>query len=286
MSENSSISWTDATFNPWIGCTRVSPACDHCYAAISTPARALGVPWGTGEPRHRTSPSNWAQPRRWNSAAADFYAAHGRRRRVFCASLADVFDNEIDPEWRDDLWRLIEATSELDWLLLTKRIGNVQKMLPADSSDFAARFPNVAIGATVCNQAEADRDIPKLVALPAAVKFLSIEPLLSRIDLGGPDGHLQGIDWVIVGGESGPHARPMSPDWARLIRDQCSAAVIPFSFKQWGEWLPMLGQAQGIPVRPGKRETSDGWVMGWAGKKAAGRMLDGQEHNGFPNPRR
>lgn len=281
MSENTSIEWTDATFNPWIGCTKVSPACDHCYAAKSTPARALGVAWGAGEQRHRTSVANWSQPRRWNAAWVDFFAAHGRRRRVFCASLADIFDNEVPDEWREDLWRLIESTPHLDWLLLTKRIGNVTRMLPA-GGDFAARFPNVWIGATICNQLEADRDIPKLASVPSAVRFLSMEPLLGQVDLGGPGGHLRQIDWVIVGGESGVNARPMSPDWARSIRDQCAASDTAFLLKQWGEWLPMLGQAEGVTVRPNKCETSDGWVMGWAGKKAAGRMLDGVEHNGFP----
>ena len=256
--------------------------------------------WGPKEQRRRTSDNNWAQPRRWNAAAAQFQAVHGRRQRVFCASLADVFDNQVPIEWRNDLWRLIEATPNLDWLILTKRIGNAKSMLPV-SIDFHRLYPHVWLGATICNQAEADRDIPKLLAVPARVRFLSIEPLLGPVDLMKTgdvlcrcDGclsmakefpetpGLQRIDWVITGGESGPSARPMSPDWARRLRDQCSAAGVPFLFKQWGEWIPMLGQAEGICVRSKKVTTQDGWVMGWAGKKSSGRLLDGVEHIEFP----
>lgn len=129
MSENTKIEWTDATFNPWIGCTKVSPACDHCYAEVSTPARTLAVTWGAKEDRHRTSAPNWKLPLRWNAQHDEFFAANGRRRRVFCASLADVFDNAVSPSWRADLFQLIERTPNLDWLLLTKRIGNVPAMM-------------------------------------------------------------------------------------------------------------------------------------------------------------
>ncbi|MDH4602408.1 phage Gp37/Gp68 family protein [Pseudomonas syringae] len=283
MSQQTKIEWCDSTFNPWIGCTKVSPACDDCYAARSTPARALGVTWGPGQPRRRTSASNWKLPLKWNASASSFHAEHGRRQRVFCASLADVFDNDVPADWRDELWQLIAATPNLDWLLLTKRIGNVKQMLP-DEEDFDVEFPNVWIGATICNQAEADRDIPKLLATPARVRFLSIEPLIGPVNLHlkRDPTDLKDLHWVIVGGESGFSARPMSPDWARLLRDQCARSGIAFHFKQWGEWLPMLGQAQGVAVRPGKVTTADGWVMGWAGKKAAGRKLDGQIHGAFP----
>lgn len=315
MSENSKIEWTDHTFNPWEGCQKVGPGCDHCYAETRNARFAGGtaVNWGPGAPRRRTSAANWRKPLAWNAAADAFMAEHGRRQRVFCASLADVFDNAVDPQWRFDLIRLIEQTPSLDWLLLTKRIGNAAAML--DEAVLAINhgrwnwrdnaFPNVWLGATIVNQAEADRDIPKLLAVPAARRFLSMEPLLGpvnlkRIDIdghreiypltgtagcededGNPMPDLPRIDWVIVGGESGPGARPMSPDWARDLRDQCAAAGVPYLFKQWGEWLPMLGQVEGVRVRE-KTETADGWVMGCVGKKAAGRLLDGIEHNGFP----
>jgi protein gp37 len=179
---------------------------------------------------------------------------------VFCASLADVFDNAVDPQWRADLFGLIAQPPNLDWLLLTKRIGNV----PAMVSIIPGHLPaNVWLGATIVNQAEADRDIPKLLAVPARVRFLSMEPLLGPVDLahievwggdaeiyplkstadcvddeGEPAADIPPLDWVIVGGESGPGARSMRPAWARSLRDQCEAAGVPFLFKQWGDWLP------------------------------------------------
>jgi protein gp37 len=311
MSENSKIEWTDHTFNPWEGCQKVGPGCDHCYAETRNARFGGGqaVNWGPGALRRRTSAANWRKPLAWNSAHAEFFAKHGRRQRVFCASLADVFDNAVDPQWRVDLFRLIDATPNLDWLLLTKRIGNARAMSQAAMGMIGCIHkpppPNVWLGATIVNQAEADRDIPKLLAIPARRRFLSMEPLLGPVDLtrididgyreiypltgstgcedddGNPSPDLPALDWVIVGGESGPGARPMSPDWARSLRDQCAAAGVPFLFKQWGEWLPMLGQAEGVPVRE-KTTTADGWVVGLAGKKAAGRLLDGVQHDGFP----
>ena len=306
MSENTNIEWCDSTFNPFIGCTKVGPGCDNCYAEKLMDHRMHKVVWGAGQERVRTSAANWRKPLAWDMAHAEFFAAHGRRQRVFCASLADVFDNAVDPAWRRDLFDLIELTPNLDWLLLTKRIGNVARMVAdARTHDWLAGRLNVMLGATIVNQAEADRDIPKLLEVPAARRFLSMEPLLgpvnlTRIDIdghreiypltgttgcededGNPAPDLPRIDWVIVGGESGPDARPMSPDWARSLRDQCAAAGVPYLFKQWGEWLPMLGQVEGVRVRE-KTETTDGWVMGYAGKKMAGRLLDGIEHNGFP----
>ena len=318
MAEDSKIEWTDHTFNPWVGCTKVSPGCDHCYAE-GWAKRAGSVTWGAE--RQRTSIANWRKPLQWQKRAAEFMATHGRRQRVFCASLADVFDNQVPTEWRDDLWGLIQATPDLDWLLLTKRIGNADKML-------AAMFPegipdNVWAGATITSQEEADRDIPKLLALPVAVRFLSMEPLLGRVDLrfhifSEPTGNFRthagkrqmelrkpadgGLHWVIVGGESGPGARPMHPDWARSLRDQCASAGVPFLFKQWGEWRPhaedeeydtTMGRAQRVPsfiVAPAGTVhcfengewTRGGKAMLRVGKKSAGRLLDGIEHNGFP----
>lgn len=342
MAKETKIEWCDATFNPWIGCTKVSPACDHCYAAVSTPARTLGVEWGAGNPRRRTSAGNWSLPLRWNEKHAEFFAEHGRRRRVFCASLADVFDNEVPPQWRAELFALIEATPNLDWLLLTKRIGNVRDMAPLpwiggpvqhgpDPSNIHGGWPpNVWLGATICNQAEADRDIPKLLRVPAAVRFLSIEPMLGPIDLhqvyGVPHnapfsvlndknmlglrrcvehavgycmsdciGRLPALDWVIAGGESGPHARRMHPDWARALRDQCAAAGVPFLFKQWGEWLPVVADGDWpITACDGTDRTFPGTTkcmifenhdFAHVGKKTAGRMLDGREHSEWPTPR-
>lgn len=265
MSENSKIEWTDHTFNPWEGCQKVGPGCDHCYAETRNARFGGGqsVNWGPGAPRRRTSPATWAMPRRWNAQADAFMAQHGRRQRVFCASLADVFDNAVDPQWRADLFTLIHQTPNLDWLLLTKRICNVQPMLAelAHGNDHDLSLlemmplPNVWIGATITSQAEADRDIPKLLAVPAAKRFLSMEPLLGPVSFEGmfanpsniADGTnaLEELDWVIVGGESGPGARPMHPDWALSLRDQCEAVGTAFMFKQWGEWRPISQMSEG-----------------------------------------
>ena len=299
MGVNSNIEWTDHTFNPWIGCTKVSPACDHCYAEVSTAARALGVEWGQSNQRHRTSEANWKQPMRWNANHEKFYAEHGRRQRVFCASLADVFDNRVDPAWRKDLFDLIESTTNLDWLLLTKRISNVPMMITLDGAvagNGLGYLPeNVWLGISICNQEEADRDIPKLLQVPAAVRFLSMEPLLGSVCLEDYDTTHAGIDWVIVGGESGPHARPMHPDWARSLRDQCAAAGVQFLFKQWGEWVPGeiladhdITESLRIcrEVQRGRTDVThffdDMQVVARIGKKSAGRLLDGRTFDEFP----
>lgn len=307
MSANTKIEWADHTFNPWIGCTKVGPGCDNCYAKAEFDDRRHRATWGAGQPRSRTK--TWSDPVRWNKQHEAFYAAHGRRQRVFCASLADVFDNEVPTEWRIDLLNLIIKTPHLDWLLLTKRIGNAMAML--DEALIAAtkglfswqsgggykRFGNVWIGATIVNQAEADRDVPKLLAVPAAKRFLSMEPLLGPVtvfDLDSPidvpDGMKSPLDWVIVGGESGPNARPMHPDWARSLRDQCVAVGVPFLFKQWGEWIDDDNiDSANLPTPqisdPGEHfhECDHGTTSSWrVGKKAAGRMLDGRTWDEVP----
>lgn len=242
MAEVTTISWAHATFNPWIGCTKVSPGCDHCYAERDWDHRYGRVKWGPGEARSRTK--TWGEPRRWNRLAA----ASGKPWRVFCASLADVFDNEAPEAWRTDLWALIEDTPALTWMLLTKRIGRWAGSVPDRWLD---QFPpNVWLGITVVNQEEADRDIPKLLKVPARVRWLSMEPLLGPVDLRDPPNDIgeprysyldedldARIGWAIVGGESGRGARPMDPAWARSIRDQCAYHGVPFHFKQWGGLL-------------------------------------------------
>lgn len=372
MSENTNIEWCDHTFNPWEGCQKVSPGCDHCYAETRN-ARFFGggqaINWGPDAPRRRTSASNWRKPLHWQSTAKQFMRENGRRQRVFCASLADVFDNAVPVEWRLDLLRLIFRTPDLDWLLLTKRIGNVRQLIgdviahieaqPGWSEDHSQQSDedvrnwltdwtllgkapsNVWMGASIVDQDEANRDIPKLLSIPAQVRFLSMEPLLGpvNIDLAmyGPSAKRKGIScfgftdgfgheallqWVIVGGESGPGARPMHPDWARNLRDQCQEAHVPFLFKQWGEWASAatrLSTGQmvfrefpdfqtwvnkattwvhgGICLDVDGRELKNGadmarardegkfpvTVMHRVGKAAAGRQLDGRTHDGYPN---
>lgn len=302
MSANSAIEWTDHTFNPWWGCQKVGPGCDHCYAE-SLDKRTGGEHWGPGAQRRRTSVKNWNDPVRWNAKADAFFAEHGRRQRVFCASMADVFDNAIDPQWRFDLFELIARTPDLDWLLLTKRIGNAKDMI-AQAIGPGWMPSNVWLGATIVNQAEAERDIPKLLDVPAAVRFLSMEPLLGPVSFEGmwvnhanPAMHenmLEALDWVIVGGESGPGARPMHPDYARSLRDQCEAAGVPFLFKQWGDWMPTKKVGETItltfpsggpygPKQPDFHEWPDGISVARVGKKAAGRLLDGRTWDGYPS---
>lgn len=236
MAANSKIEWTDHTFNPWIGCTKVSPACDGCYAEAMMDHRLRRVEWGSGEDRKRTSAANWRKPLSWNKAAA----ASGERPYVFCASLADVFDNEVDPEWRRDLMALIEATPNLTWLLLTKRIGNVLKM--TDPANGCALLPrNVAIGATIANQMEYDRDRMKLWEVKQAREplftFGSFEPLLGPVIL---DGYAP--DWVIAGGEttqSHHRARASDPRWFRDLRDSSARFGSAFFMKQMADKAPI-----------------------------------------------
>lgn len=227
MAENTSIEWATHTFNPWVGCSKISPACDHCYAEHLMDHRHHRVVWGLT--RSRTAPSTWKYPRKWNREAMKT----GAYTTVFSLSLGDVWDNEVPTEWRADLFDLIRETPALTWLLLSKRIGNAVKMAEA----LGGLPPNAALGATVVNQEEWDRDIPKLETaggwLRPRFTFASVEPMLGAIDC-----RRNFPGWVICGGESGDGARPMHPDWARSLRDQCATAGVPFLFKQWGEWHP------------------------------------------------
>lgn len=331
MSANTKIEWCDHTQNFWEGCQKAGPGCDHCYAEARNARFGGGVAvnWGPGAPRRRTSEANWRKPLAWNANHDAFFAEHGRRQRVFCSSLADVFDNAVDPQWRADMMQVIADTPNLDWLLLTKRIGNARAMLDAAVPGGWTAWPNVWMGATIVNQPEANRDIVKLLAVPAAKWFLSMEPLLGAVDLsqwlwkccnqpvdglpgdgyfqppdgpqccgnGVPSGHLS---WVIVGGESGPGARPMHPDWARSLRDQCEAAGVPYMFKQWGEHSlnfdrdrddPDYGRCDAQARKPGRwinlagGHGFNGERVHYAakvGKKTAGRLLDGRTWDGVP----
>jgi protein gp37 len=271
MAENTHISWATDTFNPWIGCAQISPACRFCYA------KALDKRWGHQSwgravgTRRVTGDANWRKPLKWNREAADT----GRTRRVFCASMADVFEDHPDlgaPRVR--LWELIEQTPNLNWLLLTKRPENAAAMVPAG---WASGWPKrVWLGVSAETQKFADQRIPILIDLPVTgERFVSAAPLLGPLDLDQPQcddhgrrevvtdadgqewceycaadgftgelsfGHWLdplngGISWVITEGESGPKARPSHPDWFRSLRDQCLAAGVAFHHKQNGEWL-------------------------------------------------
>lgn len=369
MAENSKIEWCHHTFNPWIGCTKVSEGCAHCYAEKSSPANVMRAngheTWGKGAMRSRTSAANWKEPLKWDREAAacrllndgpwkriatvpkegrilmakldgvaggsmtceEWDALPHFRPRVFCASLADWLDDEVPIEWLAELLELIMRTPHLDWLLLTKRPQNfrprlesVLKQFPrncltedeamlrvrieimlAGWSSMKHTHPklgceNYWIGTTVENQARADERIPQLLSIPAKVRFLSCEPLLGPVDTTTPllaakykacEGRAADImsgslpefpwlDWVICGGESGPKARPMHPDWARSLREQCSAAGVAFFFKQWGDWL----------YTPGDPGSDVEWTVTRVGKKKAGRVLDGRTHDEFPKVER
>lgn len=242
MSANSKIEWTDHTFNPWWGCVKVSPACDHCYAEAFSKRTGHAI-WGKDSPRRFFGEKHWQEPTKWNREAA----RTGQRARVFCASMADVFEDRADLEdARGRLFGLIEATRMLDWLLLTKRPQNISKHVP---SDWLRSPPaNVWYGTTVESPDYLWR-IYQLRDTRATVRFVSYEPALAEVRW-----PLDGIHWLIAGGESGAQPRPPAADWIRSSRDQCVAAGVAFFFKQWGGRTP----------------------------KAAGRLLDGREWSEYP----
>lgn len=301
MSANSKIEWTHHTFNPWWGCVKVSPACDHCYAERDSirygfsEAGAHFPIWGKGTQRRFFSEKHWAEPLKWDRAAAKA----GERQRVFCASMADVMEDNPDVHpARARLYNLIDDTPNLDWLLTTKRPQNFRRYLPPEWITNPRR--NVW-GLTTVESPEYLWRIDELLKIPFAVRGVSAEPLLGQIDLeldrfvlgtGGERRH--DLSWVIVGGESGPGARPMHPDWARSLRDQCVAAGVPFFFKQWGEWSPNKfefignprGERRAIHLHASSDHTHIGHPMRPVGKKAAGRLLDGREWNEMPEARR
>lgn len=272
MGEHTAIAWTDHTFNPWIGCTRVSPGCEHCYA--ESWGRRFGVQWGPGRARKRTAASTWKQPLAWDRKAA----RDGVRRRVFCASLADVFDPEVRHNWRDEVFALAALTPNLDWLVLTKRPEHMRAYITNTETPIWVRdaalymrelprdwnwkwpLPNVWLGVTAEDQANADERLPILLDTPAAKRFVSHEPALGPVDWGtiDVDGHTEiaplgwrwldrlepgekdtapRLDWIITGGESGPGARRFDVNWARQDRDQCRAAGVAFFMKQMGSYV-------------------------------------------------
>jgi protein gp37 len=300
--KNSPIEWTHHTFNPWIGCTKVDELCAHCYAEARDRRFTGGAHWGKGAPRQRTSHSYWGHPIAWDMLAR----AKRTRYRVFSASLADWLDDEVPIDWLADLLALIQATPNLDWQLLTKRPENWYDrvnqafQLGWNGDEWASTWldgeapANVWIGTSVGTQKSADTRIPQLLEIPARVRFLSCEPLLEQINLGehvckAPHCAHASVDWVICGGESGSKARPMHPNWARSLRDQCAAGGVPFLFKQWGEWCPPmqapLGKGIGDKIERGVvcYDFPDNAVVARFGKHATGRRLDGIEHNAFPS---
>lgn len=343
MAERSLIEWTDATWNPITGCTLVSEGCRYCYAAHlaatrlkHTPSRqglarmnADGAAKFTGEVRFNET---WLlHPLRWRKPSMIFVCAHG-----------DLFHPDVPDDWIDQVFVVMAMASHHTFQVLTKRPARAREYLanaqlpdadrwaaplfkvladhtgPASFRNPGWPLPNLWLGTSVEDQATADARIPQLLAAPAAVRFISAEPLLGQLDLRGwipgDDGcelcederckridiprseqcperwevfwndrpgygdERRHLDWVIVGGESGKHARPMNPQWARDIRDQCVAADTPFFFKQWGEWVSVSEEEGDGPIFT----FPDGRNVRRIGKKAAGRRLDGVEWNQMP----
>jgi protein gp37 len=296
VSDKTSIEWTDATWNPVTGCTKVSPGCDHCYAETLA-ERFRGTPGHYYERGFdvQLRPEKLDQPLRWR-----------RPRRVFVNSMSDLFHDDVPDDYIARVFAVMALAPQHTFQVLTKRHGRMRSLLnqtgpqsfrtsitieqaamarpwqPGSGLTVSVEWPlpNVWLGVSVENQQWADIRIPALLDTPAAVRFLSCEPLLGPVDLTDaiwpegsadectPDRCTCGIDWVIVGGESGRGARPMHPDWARSLRDQCAAAGVPFLFKQWGEWMPV--------------RTPSGEHQERVGKKAAGRELDGRTWDEFP----
>lgn len=256
--KHSHIQWTDSTFNPWEGCTKVSAGCAHCYAETRNQRFSGGANWGKGAPRRRTSAANWKAPLKWNREMEgchysetrperefDAFGWRPHRARVFCASLADWLDDEVPIEWTRDLLSLIAQTPNLDWQLLTKRLENWRPRLAQLAEHEIAGIPglgvlvahrwldghapsNVWLGTSVENQECAATRLPLLMDIPARVRFLSCEPLLGNIDL------CHVVDWVIIGGESGPKARPFDLRWARALISQCRSTGVVVFMKQLG----------------------------------------------------
>jgi protein gp37 len=213
MADTTGIPWTTHTFNPWRGCTKISPGCSRCY--MFRDMRRFGL-----DPTLVVRTTTWGEPRSWQKEAA----AAGRTELVFTCSWSDWFHADADP-WRDEAWALIRRCPNLAFQVLTKRHERIKGHLPAD---WPGAYPNVWLGVSVENRRYGLPRMDTLRTIPAPLRFLSCEPLLE--DLGAVD--LTGIDWLIVGGESGPDFRPMDHAWARSLRDQCRAAGVPFFFKQ------------------------------------------------------
>lgn len=347
MAETSSIEWTDATWNPITGCTLVSQGCRHCYAARLAATRLRNHPSRAGLARvNAAGEAKFTGEVRFNEDWLDQPLRWRKPRRIFVCAHGDLFHESVPDEWIDRVFAVMALTPQHVFQVLTKRpermrdyLGHGGTCIPVgirhaaesmglgDPGPLPITLPNVWLGTSVENQATADERIPPLLTTPAAVRFISAEPLLGAVDLrflqpfdppveidalNGTHGVLRPhrgrsahLDWVIVGGESGPGARPMHPDWARALRDQCAAAGVPFFFKQWGEWGPDDGPPAIGPDRvmdgtaacaawngtrweiaeSGYKQADRGKNGEWVyrlGKKKTGATLGGREHREFP----
>ncbi len=336
MGDKTAIEWTDATWNPTIGCSIVSPGCTNCYAMkMAARIERMGGSGGAmyaGMTRPSKAGAVWSGKVRLVEGALDRPLQWRKPRRIFVNSMSDLFHEALSDEAIDKVFAVMALAPRHTFQVLTKRAERMRDYMatwPMDGQpdriavlarDIAYSFgrgqqgncgvvarplPNVWLGVSVEDQTRADERIPHLLTTPAAVRFLSCEPLLGPVDLRRLDVPGLGIDWVIAGGESGSGARPMHPDWARALRDQCGASGVPFFFKQWGEF----GPGAGFVAEPSSRTVYRGEVQTLKmhareiklciptrdddrlgppltlerfGKKLAGRSLDGRTHDAFP----
>jgi protein gp37 len=302
MGDRTGISWCDHTMNFWIGCTKVGPLCDGCYAEREADHRYHLVEWGAGKPRRRTVPDNWKKPLKWNRDALAFKKANGHLPRVFAASWADMADNEVPREWIEDAKDVIAKTPLLRWMITTKRIGNIPKFY---GGDFFRKNPHVGVIISAGLQDELERDYPKLSRAKAELGIawvgISAEPMLGEMHVrklvewesGAAKGWSSktALDWIICGGESAAGmahpARPVHPQWFRQLRDDCAALGIAFHLKQHGEWLHQ-SQHPSREIEVDKYLNSpihtwpDGSKSFRIGSGLSGRSLDGVEYLEFP----
>lgn len=331
MADGTKIEWTDATWNPIVGCSVTSPGCTNCYAMRLAGTRLKHHPSRAGLTVDSKAGPVWTGETRFDEKALTQPLRWKRPRKIFVCAHSDLFHPATSDEWIDRVFAVMALCPQHTFQVLTKRPERMRSFITNFRGDNAFPtaawpLPNVWLGVTAEDQTRADERIPVLLATPAAKRFVSVEPMLGKVSFahryrsGGYDNWLNGerwfpgagsinsetvrggtnLDWVICGGESGPGARPMHPGWVRSLRDQCAAAGVPFLFKQWGEWAdqgPAWGTASGSAadlhgchfVRPDGSSTTDreasgagAYAMYREGKRAAGRLLDGIEHNEFP----
>jgi protein gp37 len=289
VADNSSIEWTDATWNPVRGCAIVSKGCTNCYAMRQAHRSSgaggayegltklsKGGPVWTG--KVRLVPELLEQPLQWR-----------RPRLIFVNSMSDLFHEDVPVEFIYSLWCVMAAARRHRFQILTKRAARMREVLTA--APFTCQvLDNVWLGVSVEDQVAADERIPQLLATPAAVRWISAEPLLGLVDLIGKDEQGSALheyegrprlDGIVAGGESGPGARPMHPQWARYLRDQCRGAGVPFFFKQWGNWAPCPFDSGGHVASDQEKLLDGTWLLK-VGKKSAGRELDGRTHDEYP----
>lgn len=293
MADKTQIEWADATWNPITGCSQVSPGCRECYAMILAGTRLKNHPSRRGLTVETPKGPVWNGHVRLNWEWLDQPMLWTKPRQIFVCAHADLFHKDVPDEWITNIFEVMVLAKRHRYLILTKRPERMRQYLSSHKTWplTAWPLPHIWLGVSVETQKYANERIPLLLETPAAVRWVSAEPLLGEIDLyrGGwsflerirsPQGkHYEALDWVVAGGESGPRARPMHPRWARSLRDQCEMAGVPFFFKQWGEWAPW---GDGRPIHTALHQFEDGATVYQIGKKPAGRVLDGRIHDGFP----